>query len=266
MQTRMTKFFTLMLTCLCAFTCPAFAQAPQGPDANSQLARAKLQAMLSALGGQRWLSLQNVYTYGRTSGFYQGKPTGAIEDYYAWRTPSGQERIEGGKKHDDIEIFSGNDCWSATYLGKKPLPKDLCQDYLRRRDHSIDVALRVWMNDPKTILIDDGQSLSERHLTDDVTLINADNDSITIQMDAETHLPRSCTFEWRDPIYHDKDTDREEYDNYHLIDGFPTPFSVTRFHNGDISNQRYLYKAGYNVALPPDAFDINASAARVKKK
>ena len=84
-------------------------------------------------------------------------------------------------------------------------------------------------------------------------------------MDAETHLPRSRTFQWRDPLYHDMNTEREEYDNYHSIDGFPTPFSVTRFHNGDETNQRYVYKGAYNVPLPPDAFNINAAAAKVKK-
>lgn len=243
----------------------AFAQTAQSPDANARQARAKLEAMLNALGGQRWLSLQNTYLYGRTSGFYQGKPTGDIADFYAWTTPSGDERIEAGKKHDDIVIFTGNNCWEMTYQGKKPLPKDICSDYLRRRDHSIDAALRVWMNDPRTILIDEGQSLSERHLTDQVTLINSDNDSITIQMDAETHLPRSRTFQWRDPVYHDKNTEREEYDNYHVIDGFPTAFSITRFHNGDMTNQRFLYKAAYNVQLPPDAFNVDAVAAKVKK-
>ena len=250
----------------CTIAGSALGQAAQSPDASSQKARADLQAMLTALGGQRWLAIQNIYTYGRISGFYQGKPTGEISDYYDWRIPSGQERIEAGKKHDDIEIFTGNDCWEATYQGKKPLPKDICGDFLRRRDHSIDVALRVWMNDPKTILIDEGQTLSERHLTDQVTLINAENDSITIQMDAETHLPRSRTFQWRDPVYQDKNTEREEYDNYHPINGFPTPFSVTRFHNGDETSQRYLYRGAYNVPLPPDVFNIDAASARVKKK
>jgi hypothetical protein len=264
----MKKLSTLLLLVFAACTIAgsALGQAAQSPDASSQKARANLQAMLSALGGPRWLALQNTYTYGRTTGFYQGKPTGEISDYYDWRTPSGQERIEAGKKHDDIEIFTGNDCWEATYQGKKPLPKDICSDFLRRRDHSIDVALRVWMNDPRTILIDEGQTLSERHLTDQVTLINTENDSITIQMDAETHLPRSRTFQWRDPVYQDKNTEREEYDNYHPVDGLPTPFSVTRFHNGDETNQRYLYKAAYNVPLPPDAFNIDVAAARVKKK
>jgi hypothetical protein len=30
-------------------------------------------------------------------------------------------------------------------------------------------------------------------------------------------------------------------------------------------SQRYLYRAGYNVELPPGAFDIDATAAKVKK-
>ncbi len=259
----MKKLSTLIV--LFVASCAAFAQAAQNPNANSQQARAKLQAMLAALGGPRWLSLQNTYTNGRVSGFYQGKPTGEITDYYSWRTPTGEQRAEYGKKHDDVVIFSGNKCWEATYQGKKPLPQDVCSDYWRSNSYSIDVALRVWMNDPRTIFIDDGQTLSERYLTDQVTLINASNDSMTIQIDAETHLPRSRTFQYRDPVYHDLDTEREEYDNYHLIDGFPTPFSITRFHNGDITSQRYLYKAGYNVPLPSDAFNIDAVATRIKK-
>jgi hypothetical protein len=233
--------------------------------ANAQKARATLDAMVRALGGPQWLALQNVYIEGRVSGFYQGKPTGAISDYHQWRTPSGDERVELGKKHDDIEIFTGQQCWEATYRGKKPLPKEICDDFLRRRDHSIDVAVRSWLKDPNTILISEGQTLSERHLTDQVTLISSSNDSITIQIDAETHLPRSRTFQWRDPLYKDKNEEREEYDDYHTIDGIPTPFSITRFHNGDANSQRYLYKAAYNVPLPPDAFNIDASASKVKK-
>ncbi|HTV04137.1 MAG TPA: hypothetical protein VME86_02130 [Acidobacteriaceae bacterium] len=256
----------LCLFAVCSAAAPAAgAQTQQIPGTNAAKAKAELQAMLQAMGGQRWLSLQNSFYYGRVSGFYQGKPTGEIENYYEWITPSGQERIEYGKKHDDVEIYTGDNCWEATYLGKRNLPRDICDDYVRRRDHSIDMALRVWMNDPRTLFIDDGQTLSERHLTDQVTLINADNDSITIQMDAQTHLPRSRTFQWRDPVYHDKDTDREEYDNYHLIDGFPTAFSITRFHNGDMASQRFLYSAAYNVKLPPNGFDIDAIAAHIKK-
>ena len=255
----------IVLSILLPAVVTAHAQTGTSPDANQQKARTLLSAMVEAMGGQRWLSLQNSYFQGRASGFYQGKPTGAIEDYFQWRTPDGQERVEYGKKHDDVVIYTGGQCWEATYQGKKTLPKDICDDYERRRAHSIDVAIRVWLKDPNTILIYEGQTLSERHLTDQVTLISPSNESITIQMDAETHLPRSRTFPYRDAVYHDKNEEREEYDDYHTFDGIPTAFSITRFKNGDMTSQRFLYKAAYNVPLPPDAFNIDAVAAKVKK-
>jgi hypothetical protein len=244
------------------------ASQPTGDTAansNQQKARALLDAMVQALGGPKWLALQNSYIEGRVSGYYQGKPTGMVLNFNQWRTPSGEQRVELGKKHDDIEIFTGQECWEATYKGKKALPKDICDDYVRRRDHSIDVAIRSWLKDPNTILIDEGRTLSERHLTDQVTLISASNESITIQMDDETHLPRSRTFQWRDPLYKDKNEEREEYDDYHPVEGIPTPYSITRFHNGDTTSQSYVFKAAYNVPLPPDAFNIDAATAKVKK-
>ena len=38
-------------------------------------------------------------------------------------------------------------------------------------------------------------------------------------MDTQTHLPLRRTFQWRDPVYKDKNLDAEEYDDYHTIDG-----------------------------------------------
>lgn len=245
---------------------PVKAQAPDNDaTVNQQKARAVLEEMVAALGGQRWLNISTTMLEGRTSGFYQGKPTGDIANYTQYSQFPDQTRIEIGKKRNVVEIFSGEEGWEVTYRGKRTLPRDQVDDFLRRRDHSIEAAARVWMKDPKTILLYDGQSLVERHLADQVTLINSENDSITIQTDAETHLPLRRTWQWRDPVYQDKDTDSEEYDDYHVVDGIPTPFDVTRYHNGDMTNQRFLYRAAYNVPLPPDAFDPDATAAKIKK-
>jgi hypothetical protein len=234
-------------------------------DANQKKARATLDAMIAALGGQKWLTLSNSMQQGRTSGFYQGKPTGMTSEFYEIQKYPDQIRVELGKKREVLEIVDGDQVWEVTYKGKKELPKDQVQDLIRRRDHSIQVAMRVWLNDPKTVLIYGGQSLVERHLADKTTLIDANNDSITIQTDAETHLPLQRTWQWRDPLYKDKNTDAEEYDNYQLIDGLPTPYAITRFHNGDMSNQRFLSHAGYNIPLPPDTFNPDQAAAKIKK-
>ena len=227
---------------------PVGAQNEDGA-ANQKKARATLDAMVAALGGQRWLSLTNTMQQGRTSGFYQGKPTGATSEFYEIQKFPDQTRIELGKKRDVVEIISGDHAWEVTYKGKKELPKDQIQELLRRRDHSIWTAIHVWLNDPRTVLIYDGQKLVERHLADQTTLINADNDSITIQTDAETHLPLRRSYQWRDPVYKDKNTDAETYDNYQPVEGlahclYPDPLSQRRHDESAVPHPRSLRCSG----------------------
>jgi hypothetical protein len=164
-----------------------------------------------------------------------------------------------------VEFYVGRDGWEVTYRGKKPMQKDLLEDYLRRRDHSIETAIKVWLKDPNTILVYEGQTMAERHMAEQVTLISAQNESITIQMDEQSHLPLRRTFQWRDPLYKDKNTDAEEYDDYHTIEGFPTPFSITRLRNDEIVRQYYVTKVEYNRQLPDDFWNVDTAAQKIKK-
>jgi hypothetical protein len=257
----------LRLACLLLIIFSLHPVGAQDPDAvaNQKKARATLDAMVAALGGQRWLTLTSSMQEGRTSGFYQGKPTGATALFYEIQKFPDQTRVELGKKRDVVEIISADQAWEVTYKGKKELPKDQVDELVRRRNHSIRMAITVWLKDPRTVLINEGQELVERHLADRTTLIDANNDSITIETDAETHLPLRRTYQWRDPLYKDKNTDAEEYDNYLPVEGLPTAYALTRFHNGDMTNQRFLSRAAYDVPVTPDMFNPDQAAAKIKK-
>jgi hypothetical protein len=98
-----------------------------------------------------------------------------------------------------------------------------------------------------------------------VTLISAQNEAVTILVDTQTHLPLRRTFEWRDPVYHDKNVDAEEYDDYHVVDGFPTPLTITRFKNDEVTRQIYLTHAAYNQPLDDGFWDVDAATRRIKK-
>ena len=107
--------------------------------------------------------------------------------------------------------------------------------------------------------------MAERHMAEQVTLNSAQNESITIQMDEQSHLPLRRSFQWRDPLYKDKNTDAEEYDDYHTIEGFPTPFSITRLKNDEIVRQYYVTKVEYNRQLPDDFWNVDTAAQKIKK-
>jgi hypothetical protein len=121
------------------------------------------------------------------------------------------------------------------------------------------------MKDPNTILIYEGQRMAERHLAEQVTLISPQNESVTILMDVQTHLPLRRVFEWRDPEYHDKNSDAEEYDDYHNVDGFPTPFTISRFKNDEQVRQYYVTKVVYNQNLPGNFWDVDAATRKIAK-
>jgi hypothetical protein len=232
---------------------------------NAQQARAALDAMVKALGGDAWLNLKNQVREGHIAAFYHGQPdVGTVKfwEFHAWPD---HDRLEYTTHRDVVQFYIGHEGTEVTYKGRKLLPQEQQDDYFRRRDHSIETAVKVWLKDPNTILVYEGQKLSERHLAEQVTLISAKNESITIQMDVQTHLPLRRTFQWRDPLYKDKNLDAEEYADYHLVNGLPTAYSISRFKNEEMVRQVFIDKVSYDQTLPPDFWDIESVAKRIKK-
>jgi hypothetical protein len=232
---------------------------------NAKQARTALDAMVQAMGGPDWLNMRTQLRQGHVAAFFHGKPSGGTTDYWEYHVWPDHDRIEYTKHRDVVQFYIGRTGEEVTYKGKAALPQEQVDDFLRRRDHSIETAVKLWLKDPQTILIYEGQRLAERHLADQVTLISAQNEAVTILMDTQTHLPLRRTFEWRDPLYKDKNLDAEEYDDYHTVNGLPTPFTITRFKNEDMISQRFLDHVTYNQDLPADFWDVNAAEKRIKK-
>ena len=46
----------------------------------------------------------------------------------------------------------------------------------------------------------------------------------------------------------------EVYDNYRVIQGIPTPYTVTRYFNGDMAGQRFMSSVGYNQGINDSQF------------
>jgi hypothetical protein len=250
---------------LLAAPCTIGAQTTDEAAKNAKQARGVLDAMVQALGGDAWLKMKNQMRHGHIAAFYQGKPSGGTTDYWEYHAWPDHDRTEFTKHRDVVQFYIGRTGTEVTYKGKAPLPQDQVDDFLRRRDHSIETVVKLWLNDPKTILVYEGQRLAERHLADQVTLISASNEAVTILTDVQTHLPLRRTFEWRDPVYKDKNLDAEEYDDYHTFDGFPTAFTITRFKNDDMTRQYFLDRVTCNQALPADFWNVEAADQRIKK-
>ncbi len=257
---------------------PLVAQARDIPTAGltqpagqneDQRGRKLLQEMLEDLGGDVWLNRKNIRVEGHIARFFQGAPTGIVIDFHAiHQFPSGnrpealrigfltdKSMILPGKKVDVVQIWTNNTGHEVTYKGNTTLPKDQVDDYYRRQDHTIESIYRVWLKSPGVMVVYEGSTMVERRLTERVSILSANNDAVTLDIDAQTHLPRRRTFQWRNATFKDHDEDAEEYDDYHTIQGLPTAFTITRYHNGDMASQTFYTKVEYDVDVPPDTFN-----------
>jgi hypothetical protein len=239
------------------------------PQMQEQRGRKLMDEMVTALGGEAWLNRKDRQFHGRIAAFFQGRPNGMVVEFDAWQqfpsaTQPEAERIGfltdksmifPGKKIDVVQIWKDGEGYEVTYKGKTTLPKDQVADYYRRQAHSIEAVVRTWLKAPGVMVLYDGTSMVERRMADKVTILSANNDAVTIDLDATTHLPLRRTFQWRNATYHDLDEDVEEYDDYHTMQGLPTPLTITRYHNGDMTSQRFLTNVQYNTGLPHELFN-----------
>jgi hypothetical protein len=155
-------------------------------------------------------------------------------------------------------FLTANKGYEVTYKGPHAVEKKDLDDYLRRRRLSLETVLRTWPNDPSVAFFYDGNALAGNLPAEQITLINAQNEAVSLFFDLETHLPIKKTYKWRDPIDKERNIEEELFDNYRLVQGVMTPWGFTRYYNGDMQNQRFVNSVRYNQDLNQAMFDPNS--------
>lgn len=275
----MNRFIVILLLSALAWS---QAAAPK-PAANlndsdsAHKARSVLDQTIQTLGGQAYLTYQNKSEDGRYYPLHHGRTDSLGIPYARYSKYPDKDRFEvlhlrsynfylfsvGNvkikDKSDIILIHNGDKGYETTYKGTALEDPADTATYLRRRRHSLDWVLRKWINDPGVALFYDGMAVVDGKAADQVTLLNAENDSVTLFTDQNSHLPLKTSYSWRDPQDKQRNTEEEVYDNYKLVQGIMTPHSITRFSNGETSNQRFINVTKYNLELPDSAFEASVT-------
>src|SRR6266852_4598527 len=226
---------------------------------NARRARAVLNQTIQALGGSVYLNMQDMSQEGRNYSFYHGRPNSLGIVFWRFYKFPDKDRIELTKKRDVIYVYNGDKGYEITYKGTRAEdPKDLT-DYLRRRHYALDGVLRKWLTEPGVALFYEGQTVAEGKSVDQVTVMNAHNEGVTLYLDVSDHLPVKKTFSWRDPTDKQRNVEDEVYDKYRAVQGIMTPFSITRYYNGEMSYQRFLNSASYDKELSDSLFEASVN-------
>jgi hypothetical protein len=232
----------------------AAAQSIPVDQENVRKAKTLLDQMIGALGGNAYLNVEDVSQEGRSYGFHLGESEGVGVLFWRFYKFPDQDRVELTKKRDVVYVYRGDKGFEITYKGTRSDEPKAQSDYLRRREYSLDWVLRKWLSQPGIALFYEGHTVASQRDTEQVTVMNSSNQSVTLCIDTKTHLPVKKTYSWRDPTDQQRNIEDEVYDNYRPVQGVMTPFSVTRFYNGDMSNQRFLNSVSYNKGLSDSMF------------
>ena len=227
-------------------------------DENTRKARAVIDQAIQALGGPAYLNIRDREQQGRGYTLHHGRPTSNGVLFWSFSEFPDKERVELTPERDIAELYVGNKGYEITYKGVHPIEEKDLVDYLRRRQFSLDTILRAWLNDPSVILLYEGNAFAAEQPALKVTLINSKNEAVTLYCDLNTHLPVKKSFEWRDPVDRQKNLEEEVYGNYRQVSGVMVPFNVTRFFNGDMAGERYIFSVTINQGLDQAMFEPNS--------
>ena len=244
--------------------------APVQRDGESQEQHGKrlLDEMYKALGGDAWLNKKTEYIEGQTAPFFQGQPSGGVARFVEFKKFSPTEPelarvefvtyrgiIEPGTVRQVAHLWTLDQGYEFTFKGRTVLPEKQVTDYMRRRAHSLEEIMRVWVRQPGVEIIFEGIGTRDRRPIDKISILAANNDTVTLELEQDTHLPLQRGFEWRNNEFKDHDLDEEVYGDWRMFDGIATPMNIERYRNGDMVDQTFYKKVRFNQPEDDSLFD-----------
>jgi hypothetical protein len=223
---------------------------------------------IAALGGDKFLQMQDRVESGRAYSFYRDNLSGLsiakIYTRYLTVNPTksahelGQrERQSFGKNGDSAIVLREDGGANITYRGPKPLAIEEFERYRETTLHNIFYIFRQRLHEPGMDFEYIGSDVVDRVPVDIVDVIDAENFTVRVYIHRTTKLPVKQSFSRLDPKTKDRDEEVTRFDRYRDNQGIQWPQQITRERNGDKIYQIFADSVAFNQDLTDDLFTIN---------
>jgi hypothetical protein len=233
--------------CLSVFICGLFACCALHAQTFPSDPRAKkaIDDAVEALGGQRFLTMQDRVESGRAYSFYRDKISGlSIATIYTEYVPvppekTGQdlgvrERDVFGKTEEyGYTLFREKGAWEVTYKGPRDLDDERVERYHRTTLNDVLYILRVRLNEAGMTFDWKGSDVVENEPVNIVDIVDSENRVVTVYFNQFTKLPVRQIMVWHDPKTHDRNEELTRYARYREEGGVQWPQQITRERNGE---------------------------------
>jgi hypothetical protein len=242
-----------------------FLLAAQYAAAQPSSGKQIVEDAIAALGGERFLQMQNRVESGRAYSFYNEELSGldvaTIYTEYVNALPKNgvavRERQVFGKKQDYSVLFLQDQGWDVTFRGARPVPDTNLQRYLNSTRNNVLYILRVRFKEAGMEFDYAGRDVMMNVEVVMVNISDAQGQVIHVVFDKLTKLPLKQTFSYIDPETKTRMDEATEYANYRDVgEGVKLPFSIRRERNGLKLYEIYANRIAINQALPAKIFDL----------
>ena len=242
-------------------------------------ARKVIDDAVAALGGDKFLNMEDRIESGRAYSFYRDKLTGLsiakIYTRYVTVTlgKSGEElgvreRQAFGKNEDSSVVFREDGGWEITFRGAKPMEKERIDRYRDTTLHNFFYILRQRLQEPGMIFESRGVEVVENLPVEAVDITDSQNRTVTVYFHQSTKLPVRQAWVWRDPQTKERNEEITRFSRYREIGGgVQWPHQILRERNGEKIYEMFSETVAVNKDLTDNIFAVDSPAkAPVKKK
>jgi hypothetical protein len=250
----------------------AAAALASGEDAETR-GKKVIDDAIAALGGQKFLTMQDRIEKGRAYSFFHDQVSGLsiakIYTRYVYVAPDRtgvdlaiQEREAFGKNEDYYVLFRQEGAWEVTFRGPKELEKDRVQ---RNRDTMLNdvlYILRVRLHEPGIIFESQGSDVVENQPVNVVDITDSQNRVVRAYFHQTTKLPVQESWVRRDPQTKERDEEVTRFSRYRVTGGVQWPQQIHRERSGEKVYEIFSESVTVNQELTDNLFAIPGPDAK----
>lgn len=222
---------------------------------------------IAALGGQKFLTMQDRVETGRAYSFFHEQLSGlAVARIYTRyinipqdRTGIDlgvQERQAFGKNEDYYVLFRQEGAWEVTFRGPKELEKDRIQRYRDTTLNNVLYIFRQRLHEPGMVFESRGSDVIENQPVDIVDITDSQNRVVRVYFHQTTKLPVQQSWVWRDPETKERQEEVTRFARYRSTGGIQWPQQIHRERNGEKVYDIYSESVTVNQGLAEGLFAV----------
>ena len=250
----------------------------QTPDAK---AKKIIADAVAALGGDKFLNMEDRIESGRAYSFYRENLSGlsVATIYTRYLTVAEgktgeelgmRERQAFGKNEDaGYVLFREDGGWEVTFRGAREVAQDRFERYRDTTLRNIFYILRMRLNEPGLSFEYKGFDVVENQPVEIIDIVDSQNRVVTADFHQSTKLPVRQSFYWRDPQTKERNEEVTRFARYQESTGVQWPHQITRERNGERIYQIFSESVSINRDLTDSIFAVPSGPAtktNVKKK